>query len=201
MEKLLTYDDQELLEKIKDGNSGAFEALYYRYFEQLARFAYKRIHYEDVVEELVQDVFVEIWKKRLTLDPQGNVAGLLYAILRNKALHELRARMIKLRHLENYTQIRSGDSLTENAEALYEKEIQEKMKMAIEKLSPQCREAFTLSRYEHLSYKDIATRMNISVNTVEKHIGKALNILRKEFSGYQLPIVTLIGLIELALHK
>ncbi len=193
--------DQELLEKIKANDKEAFEALYYRYFEQLSRFAFRRLQDEDVTEELVQDVFVEIWKKRHTLDLNGNVAALMHAIIRNKALHELRARMIKSKHHDNYTKLHLHNSTSENEEGLYAKEAEDKMKKAIDGLSPQCREAFTLSRYENLSYKEIAGRMNISVNTVEKHIGKALSILRSEFKDYHLSSVLMIGLLELALSR
>ena len=161
----------------------------------MARFAYKRLHDEAVTEELVQDVFVDLWKKRAELDPDGNAAGLLFAMLRNKALHTLRARMIEARHLEEFTQLNTAHQLSDENEQLNAKQLQEKMKKAVNNLSPQCREAFTLSRYEHLSYKDIAERMHISVNTVEKHIGKALHILRNEFREYQLPVVLLLGFI------
>lgn len=201
MEKHIVYGDQELLGKIKNNDNEAFEILYYRYFAQLSRHAFKKLREEDLTEELVQDVFVEFWKKRATLDDNGNVAGLLFAILRNKALHELRSRMIQNKHMEAYTQLRMNDAAVENAESLYEQELRRKMEMAISRLSPQCKEAFTLSRYEHLSHKDIAIRMNISVNTVEKHIGKALLIMRKEFRDYQLPVLLLTGLLELALSS
>lgn len=201
MKKHIIYDDQELLAKVKNNDQEAFEVLYHRYFAQLSRYAYKRLREEDLTEELVQDVFIEFWKKRATLDSNGNIAGLLFAILRNKALHELRARMIQNKHMEAYTHLRMNDSPVENAESLYEQEVRKKMETAIARLSPQCKEAFTLSRYELLSYKEIAARMNISVNTVEKHVGKALIIMRQEFRDYQLPIIILTGLLEMALQN
>lgn len=197
MKKTHPSSDQELLLEIKNGSTEAFDALYYRYFTPLARFAFKKLQDNDVTEEAVQDVFVELWKKRETLDAEGQIQALLYAILRNKILHELRARLIQSKHLENY----SSDLLGEhafNAETLDEKNTRKKIEDVMELLSPQCRQAFTLSRFEHLSYKEIAARMDISVNTVEKHIGKALAILRRELKEYQMPVVLLVGLIELS---
>lgn len=77
------------------------------------------------------------------------------------------------------------------------KETELKIKQVIESLPTQCREAFILSREEQLSYKAIAERMNISVNTVEKHIGKALKRLRDEFKDHNVSVVLLLGLLAL----
>jgi RNA polymerase sigma-70 factor (ECF subfamily) len=197
--KSSTQSDHELLIAIRNGNTEAFEILYFRYFASLCRFAFKKLQNETIVEELVQDVFVDLWKKRNELNTEGEVVSLLYAMLRNKALHELRAKMIQSRHIEEFRQLHKDDQAIELTEQLYASQIQEQMKRAIEKLSPQCRQAFTLSRYEHLSYKEIAEKMKISVNTVEKHIGKALHLLRQEFKEYNIPILLLIGMLELAL--
>lgn len=199
MKKTNPLSDQELLFEIKSGNTEAFDKLYYRHFAQLARFAFKKLQDNDLSEEVVQDVFVELWKKKATLDTDGELQALLYAILRNKVLHELRARMIQNKHLESY-----GNTLlnqhTHNAESIDEETVRIKITAVIEGLSPQCRQAFTLSRFEHLSYKEIAARMGISVNTVEKHVGKALATLRNELHDYQMPVVLLVGLIELSNH-
>jgi RNA polymerase sigma-70 factor (ECF subfamily) len=199
--KLTTYSDHELLIALHCGDKKAFEALYFRYFTPLSTYAYKRLQDEYVVTELVQDVFVDIWKKRETLDTDGEVAGLLYAMLRNKALHELRARLIQSKHIEEFTLLHKDDVADKLTDGLYVRQMEEKMQQAVNRLSPQCKNAFTLSRYEHLSYKEIAEKMCISVNTVEKHIGKALQLLRQEFQGYNLPVVILAGLIELALRR
>lgn len=200
MTKLATYSDHELLIALHYGDKKAFETLYFRYFTPLCSYAYKKLQDECVVTELVQDVFVDIWKKHKTLDTSKDVAGLLYAMLRNKALHELRARLIQLKHIEEFTQLHKNDIAEVATDALYIRQMEEKMRQAVNRLSPQCKNVFTLSRYEDLSYKEIAEKMCISVNTVEKHIGKALHLLRQEFQEYHLPIIVLLGLIELTLQ-
>ena len=201
MTKSPTYSDSELLNAINKSDNEAFELLYLRYFLPMCRYAHKKLQDEGIVEELVQDVFVDLWNKRNNVDVNLEVAGLLYAMLRNKALHELRAKMIQARHLANLAVLRKDVQAEELTNELYAKEVQKKLQEAIQQLPPQCREAFTLSRYHHLSYKEIAERMSISINTVEKHIGKALRFLRQEFREYDLPVVVMISLIELALGK
>jgi RNA polymerase sigma-70 factor (ECF subfamily) len=177
---LFSLTDQELLEQLAQKNEAALTVLYYRYYPLLCAVAIKRIPDEPVVEELVQDVLINLWEKATQLDLKGNVQAYLFATLRNKVLHELRSRMVKAKHATSLQQ-ETEEAITYDAgELLQAKELTQKLQVIIDELSPQCREAFTLSRFEHLSYKSIAQRMNISVNTVEKHIGKALNILREK---------------------
>jgi RNA polymerase sigma-70 factor (ECF subfamily) len=199
--KPTTYSDRELLIALHCGDKKAFEALYFRYFRPLTAYAFKKLQDEYVVTELVQDVFIDIRKKRETLDMEREVAGLLYAMLRNKALHELRARLIQSKHIEEFTQLHKNDIADVVTDELYARQMEEKMLQAVNKLSPQCKNAFTLSRYEQLSYKEIAEKMCISVNTVEKHIGKALQHLRQEFQEYHLPVIILLGMIELTIQR
>lgn len=186
---------------MKSGDQEALSLLYNQYFAQLARFAFRRLQDEKVTEELVMDVFFELWQQRTTLNIAASLSGWLHGTLRNKALHELRARAIREKHLNLFA---SRQQPVDNATAEDNADtrlLQERIQQAINRLSPQCREAFTLSRYEHLSYSEIAIRMGISVKTVEKHISKAISLLRNDFKDYQINIILLIGLLELALAR
>ncbi|TCC96539.1 RNA polymerase sigma-70 factor [Pedobacter hiemivivus] len=192
------YSDQDLLEQLKSSNSKALEALYELYYVQLCQIAFRKLGDEALVEELVQDVFLNLWIKRKELDANGSLFAYLYATLRNRALHEIRARIIKERHYLHIAELGKGH-LPDPEDDYVAKETELKVMKVIESLPAQCREAFRLSREEQLSYKAIAARMNISVNTVEKHIGKALKILKRELKDYDAPVITIIGL--LALYK
>lgn len=185
---------------MKSDDQEAFDLLYRRYFAQLSHFAFRRLQDEKVTEELVMDVFFALWQQREALDSSGNLAGWLHATLRNKALHELRSRAVREKHMSAFA-LRQSIATDAEEDKLDTQLLQEKIKQAIERLSPQCRQAFILSRYDHLSYNEIAERMGISVKTVEKHIGKAIGLLRKDFKGYQVNITLLIGLLELALNQ
>jgi RNA polymerase sigma-70 factor, ECF subfamily len=176
--------DQELLQHIAQRNEAALTALHQRYYPLLCASAYKRIPDESVVEELVQDVLINFWKKAPFLDLNGNVQAYLFATLRNKVLHELRSRMLMAKHTASMQQDNQEMPGHDGATLLQAKELEQTLQTIIDDLSPQCKEAFTLSRFEQLSYKSIAQRMNISVNTVEKHIGKALDILRRKLGEH-----------------
>ncbi|WP_255564074.1 RNA polymerase sigma-70 factor [Pedobacter sp. HMWF019] len=185
-----------MLKQLHADNIKAFETVYGMFYVQLCRVAYKKLGDEALVEELVQDVFLNLWVKRKSLDTEGNLQAYLYATLRNKALSELRNRLLRSQH---YIKVREeGGMFSVNIEDEYvARETELKIKKIIDSLPPQCREAFILSREEQLSYKAIAERMNISVNTVEKHVGKALKKLRTEFKDYNTPIIILLGLLAL----
>lgn len=165
----------------------------------LGRSAFKRLQNEAIVEELVQDVFVNLWIKANELESDGNVKAYLFATLRNKVLHELRSCMVVAKHARIIAQ--SDETYAEDfSEVLQARQLEQKFQLVVKELPPQCREAFTLSRFENLSYKSIAQKMNISVNTVEKHIGKALSIMRQKFKEYDLISVTLFAFILYYCH-
>ncbi|GAA4315423.1 RNA polymerase sigma-70 factor [Compostibacter hankyongensis] len=180
------------MSSLREGNVQAFEMLYNRYYAALCRKTYKRIPSVPRAEEIVQDVFVNLWVKAASLYAGGNVRAYLYATLQNKILHELRTAYTRSRYLKDIRDLArqegelsaSGHAEALSLSALYVKEAEMQISHAVAALSPQCREAFRLSRDEQLSYKEIAERMHISVNTVEKHVGKALRILRLRLKEY-----------------
>lgn len=183
-ENFTHYSDQELLASIQSGDEQAFNELYHRYYKLLCHKAYQRIPSTTFIEEIVQDVFVNVWIKANGLDVNGNVKAYLYATLRNKILYELRTESTRTYYYEKIkqlTQTAENHLLLDN---LYAKETEAHINEIISTLSPQCKEAFLLSRNEHLSYKEIAAQMHLSVNTVEKHIGKALHILKSKLNEY-----------------
>ncbi|MGH2645790.1 MAG: RNA polymerase sigma-70 factor [Chitinophagaceae bacterium] len=178
------YTDQELLGLMQKGDEKAFTELYYRYYKPLCHKAFQRIPSLQVVEEIVQDVFVNSWMKATSLDTTGNIKAYLYATLRNKILHELRTEQTRALYAEKIKLLSEQQENDKELQAIYAKETEDHINEIISTLSPQCRVAFVLNRYEHLSYKEVANRMHISVNTVEKHVGKALRVLKSKLNEY-----------------
>ena len=164
---------------IAQKNGQALSVLYDRYYVALCKTAFKRIPDECVVEEIVQDVFMVLWVKADTLVGNYDLQRYLFAVLRNKVLYELRTRISSTAKASFYKIVDEFYDVNAS-DILQAKELEQKVNEVIEGLSPQSREAFKLSRFEQMSYKKIAEEMNVSVGTVEKHISKALSILRKE---------------------
>ena len=188
--------EKELLVQIKQGNSKAFKTFHDLYYAQLGRIAFKKLGDNALTDDVVNEVFCAVWNNRERIDVDGNIDAYLNAILKKKALHYIRS---KTRLLERYKHIAAQKTIeSENVEEAYiVKETELRINEAIKSLSPKCLEAFTLSRFEGLSYKEISEQMGISVRTVEKHMSKALSVLRAELDGYNLSVLAVMGLLEL----
>ena len=190
----------QYLNFIRDDDRSAFEWIYFRYYSKLLQVAYTKLADEQLAEEVVQDVFVNLWRKRASLDPEGEIYPYLYATLRNRVLHELRTLFNKEKHLSPW---QDGIDIAENItpeDKLIASETAENIQAIIDSLPSQCRTAFLLSRQQQLSNKDIAIEMGISVNTVEKHIGKALRIIREQRQNGVLSLA-LYTLLSINMHQ
>lgn len=153
-----------------------FEELYRANFKRLCAKAYRITLDRTAAEDIVQDAFLTLWKQK-----SANVEfreAYLYRSVINGSLNHIK----KHKRLESLPDEPNLSIDQTPLTSLQSKELQEKIQTTINSLPPACREVFLLSRYEQMSYQEIASFLNISVNTVEKHIGKALLILRDAVS-------------------
>ena len=168
-----------LIKRIKRGEARAFEELFRTYSAALIRFGWRIVRNTQVAENIVQDVFVRIWHNRAALDPGLNIKAYLYQAVKNQALQHLRHLKIENRRDDMPDVQHPGKSPEarieeqETASAVYE---------AVALLPPHRRIIFTLSKYDHLTYAEIAEIQNISIKTVETQMGRALKFLRRYLS-------------------
>lgn len=171
--KRLQADDQTVLKEL-------FEAHYAHVCATIQRFTGSEEHAED----LAQQVFVRLWQKRHQLHIEGPVGAYLHRMAINEALAWLRSRknqpaeQLPL-HVSETLEVQDDPAST-----LLQEELNELILAAIEALPPRCREVFLLSRYEQLTYPEIAQALGISVKTVENQMGKALRLLREQLKPY-----------------
>lgn len=171
--------DKELFELLKEGNPNAFDAIYQRYFIPLINTAFKRLHSKEDAQELVQDVFVQLYIKRAQIEHIGNLAAYLHTLLRNKIIDHFRQQIAHKKHHSKLTRMQVSVSQETASGTMDGKLLEEKINAAIDHLPQKCREVFLLSRVGHLSHQNIAKELDISVSTVEKHIIKALKLVRE----------------------
>lgn len=169
--------DPELISLWKEGDEKAFECLYKRYVVYLTNIATKKTTSIDIAKDCVQEVFLSVYHRKDELQTTTSLKSYLYTALQHKIYNHYQKVLTRIK----YEQAASvnlkivGNNLNEEFESKdLEKQIQEK----ILSLPPQCRKVFLLSREEQLPYKEIAKQLNISVNTVDQHIQKALRILK-----------------------
>ena len=175
-------DDREQLARLRSGETSAFDAIFRANYALLVRVAEAMLRDRASAEEIAQDVMLELWRRRESLDVTESVRGYLLQATRNRALNAIRHRAIERR---SEPQLADGVSrLPATDSAVREREIEVAIHAAIAELPDRCRQVFELSRIEGLKYAEIATRLGISVKTVEVQMGKALRILRERLRSW-----------------
>lgn len=174
--------EANIIANIKSGDTKAFEQLFFVHYQQLVRYAFTFMKAHDVAEEIVQDVMVKFWEKRADIPNDVKVKPYLFRITGNHCLNVLKHEKVK----QNYQTetVANGISLSDGFEVIAANELNLEIKKAIADLPEQCGKVFLLSRDEGLSYKEIAESLDISIKTVENHIGKALKLLREALKPY-----------------
>lgn len=171
--------DLETWIAVQQGDREAFERLYTKTVLQLTNHTYKIIKDEDLVKDILQEVYVSLYTKRNSLPSDLNVIGYLQNAVKYKVSTILRDRLSRETHHVHL--LRQTQLMEASQPAPYEAtELSSQIKAGINLLPEKCREAFILSHFDELNYKAVAERMGISVKTVEKHVSKALHILRNE---------------------
>ncbi|WP_017257165.1 RNA polymerase sigma-70 factor [Pedobacter arcticus] len=172
-------DDSSLLTLLQQGNEQAFSQIYERYKGVLYIHAVKMIKDRDEAQDVVQELFTKLWNKRETISINTTLSAYLYTAVRNRILdifsHE---KVVAIHQQSLQIFIKQGEYQIDNY--IREKELALIIESEIATLPPKMREVFELSRKAHLSYLQIADQLNISENTVRKHITKALKRLRSK---------------------
>jgi RNA polymerase sigma-70 factor (ECF subfamily) len=163
--------EKELIEAVNRGDQSAFETLYRHYADMVYRFLWRRTKSPDVASDLVQETFIRLWRKADTLDAERGIKALLFQIARNLSIDHLRAQTrVEIDELD------PGQAAPQKDPLMFD--TKQRIQGAIRSLPENQRTAFSLSRFEGLTYSEIAEAMGISVKTVEVHIGRALRKLR-----------------------
>lgn len=176
-----------LAEHVRRGDPTAFNDLFHAHYEALCRYACCYVHSPEVAEDLVQDVFFDLWKRRCSWHPERSAKAFLFGAVRNQTLNfnrRVRAQNYLRRH-------DAADRLSsrENPEqALQYTELARVAQRAISDLPERRRQIFILSREHDLTYAEIATTLEISVKTVETQMGRALRQLRGRLRSQLSPL-------------
>jgi RNA polymerase sigma-70 factor (ECF subfamily) len=166
--------DDELLMMLRNNEHSALGEIYTKYWKYLYQSSFRILQDHDKSADAIQEVFVNLWEIRAKLFIKTSLKSYLYAAVKYETLRLLRQQVIT-DDIVNFFDV-IADHSTENALAY--KELAEQINQIIADLPVRCQEVFKLSRLEHLSHKEIATKLAISTKTVEYHIANALQLLR-----------------------
>lgn len=175
-------EDKQLVSLLSDDDEQAFRDLYVKYKHRLFVFSVQILKDKTTAEDLVQDIFTYIWESRRFINPDCNFSSYLFTISKNRILNILKRIDIQ----DNYINtILNSRTVTNNKpdHNLIENEYKSLLKEAIEKLSPTRKKVFVLSRMQHMTHKEIASELNISVYTVQEHISESLKMIKRYLSS------------------
>ena len=176
----MKYTDEQLLQQMADDDKQVFAILYQRYWEPLFITAAKALGERDAAADVVQDVFLSLWNRRNELNIQGSLAAYLHSSIRYKCIHYIEKNITRRNYMVQLTEVIISGSTTDAETNLKLKEMQRTINKTVAGMPFKMQEVFKLSRQEHLSHKEIAEYMNVSVETVKKHIHHALHLIRKD---------------------
>lgn len=179
--------DKHILERLQKGDEQVFEEFFKTYYERLCNYANTILNDMDEAEEMVQGAFLAMWEKRETIEVHSSLKSYLYRAVYNSSLNHVKHLKVRQKY-DNWHQHNATLEHNSTSESLIASELDAIAQNAINNLPPQCQNVFKLSRFENLSYAEIAEQMGISVKTVENHMIKALKVLREKLKDY-LPLL------------
>lgn len=170
-------------ERIRKGDEQAFEELFRAHYSELCGFAADYLSSVDRARDVVQDTFLEIWKKRSNIKIKSSVKSYLYQAVRNRALNEIRKMKTKSEYLEVVNSETKGRKESTAISKIEMSKLSDEINKAISELPERRRMAFLLHRRHGFTYKEVAQIMGIAPKTVENQIGRALKSLRSQLEG------------------
>lgn len=176
----------------------AFEELFFKFHGRLVLFANKFTGDLQVSQDLVQDAFLKLWEKPQIISTIKSPKSYLFQAVRNSCLNH--CRHVNIKHSTNEKLMAKIDALEKDVyfncndplHSLLELEITEKIDEVIQSMPEKCRIVFKMSRRDLKRNKQIAQELEISVKMVEKHISKALALLRAGLSEYLTVLLILL---------
>lgn len=172
-----------VMNQVKNSNETKFVEVYQNYWQPLFNSGYKRLKRKEVVEGIVQEVFVELWQKRSDLEIRRSMEAYLFTMMKYKVINYIRFLVVKDKYI-HFVETNSKQLGSEVEEKLLFGELEKAFDEEVKKLPLQSRNVYQLRYYSGLKYSEIAEKLTISVSTVEKHMIKANKILRTNLRGF-----------------
>ncbi len=180
--------EKALLVQLRDGSYEAFETIYHRYKVRLASSMLKLLKSVDLVDDILQDLFIRLWENREKIDPELSIQAYLFRIAQNLAYDTFRkASKDRLLFDRIYGALLLSESNIE--ERIVADEERRLLEAAIALLPPKRREVFVLCKLESKSYEEVSRLLNISLSTINDHIYKANLFLKQQLTQHALSLI------------
>ncbi|MGV8096841.1 MAG: RNA polymerase sigma factor [Mangrovibacterium sp.] len=175
--------NKELLLLIQRDDRVAFFHIYERYCKRLYGFVLKYVKQKEDAEEIVQEVFVKIWESRNKIDAYSSFESFLFTVAYNATISMLRKKANETKYIEYLKSLQDINNSPDLIDEIHFNELNSRVQSLLNELTPRQKEIFLLSREEGLSHDEIANKLDISVNTVKKHIANTLAFLKSQIDN------------------
>ena len=193
--------DNNVMIYLREGNEYAFRFIFDKYYDFLCMVADSYLRDEYISETIVGDIIYNLWEIKDNIDIKYSLRSYLVRSVKNRCINYLQQEYIQREiSINQYEDKAAIEELffIENKhplESLLEQELENKINSIINEFSPECRAVFKMSRFDGMKYEEIASELNISVNTVKYHMKNALGKLRLELKDYILSILVFLTLL------
>lgn len=174
--------DAEIISGLRRGESTAFDTIFRDWYPRLVLIADRIVGERPVAEDLAQEVFLELWRRRETLTLETTVHAYLLQSVRNRSLNHLRHVQVRRRSVPDVVEMSAVPTPADASTVAAELAVA--IERATQSLTPRCREVFQMSREQGLKYSEIATQLGVSVKAVEAQMGKALRTMREQLAPW-----------------
>ena len=174
-----SIDNKLVMKLVQQGNLKAFEKLYNSYYDELCIYALKYTPNRSLIEDIVQDTFIDLWSNRKKIRITSSLKGYLCRVVYNKLMDAFKSNSKKNDAYLSYYQssIKDFASAVENDDD-YKTELLENLELCISKLPKRCKNVFLETKISGLKYQQISDKLDISIKTVEGHVRRAYAFLK-----------------------
>ncbi len=178
-----SHEEREWLILLRGGSYSAFEFIYHRYKSRIAGAILRMLKDPDLVDDLLQELFVRLWEHRSTIDPDQSIKAYLFRVADNLVYDTFR-RIAKDKRAQERIFGLMTEIGSETEDQFLAQEERRAIEAAIALLPPKRRKVFVLCKLESKSYEEVSSLLNISLSTVNDHIYKANQFLRQYLSNH-----------------
>ncbi|MDE7443870.1 MAG: RNA polymerase sigma-70 factor [Muribaculaceae bacterium] len=175
--------DTQLVIELREGSVKAFDMIYHRYVNRLYAYCFPYIKSRQMTEEVVQDVFVNLWRYRDRIDPEKDLSVLLFTVARRYRINALRS-VVNAPVYEDYVDYQNHLSSEDRSTLEYD-DLRRMVMRLLRRLPRTQRQVFMLSRFENLTTDEISRKLNLAEKTVANQLSLALKNLRQAMSQAQ----------------
>ncbi len=190
--------DAELVIELKNGSTKAFDTIYHRYVKRIYAFCYPYLKSRQVTEEVVQDVFLNLWRYHERIDPERELSTLLYTVARRYRINAMRT-VINEPVYEDYVAYQNDLRHDDHCPLEYD-DLRRRVLMLAAKLPQTQRKVFMLSRFKNQNVNEISRELNLSEKTVHNQLSLALKAMRSALNIIPV-VISGIGIATMLFHS